>query len=313
MQRPGCSVWGESSLNGACHSSKTFQEAQEICGLSDGRLCTRTELESACTQSTGCSFDEQLIWSSTDSTADPVPIPPTQSPTNTVGFTAGPTSRATTGATTSPVGGPPDSSMWVVCGKGAGRCNEKDTLANPSELHEVRCCSDTEKSGWLQRPGCSVWGESSLNGACHSSKTFQEAQEICGLSDGRLCTRTELESACTQSTGCSFDEQLIWSSTPGPSPEASTGATTTGLNITEDNTESNSTLGSLAQIYGSSDSTPLTREDITVAPDTVDEAGVGDARDAGAANASSSATTETVLFNVGLVFSAVMMILQVVA
>ena len=117
-------------------------------------------------------------------------------------------------STSSPTPGP-DSKYWAVCGR-RGRCkNEADYAASVADLHEVRCCSDTFKPGWVKRTGCIVWGKSRFDslGGCFISQPFGQANFICRSQEARLCTKTELESDCTRGSGCGYDHDLIWSGT----------------------------------------------------------------------------------------------------
>ena len=94
--------------------------------------------------------------------------------------------------------------MAVVCGSTASAaCNGNPVLeSDPNELHEVRCCSDTNLGGgWMKKSGCNVWGESDPAGVCNSEKTFDEAFEICNAVGARLCTKEELLADCTRGTG----------------------------------------------------------------------------------------------------------------
>merc|ERR1711962_1134277 len=92
--------------------------------------------------------------------------------------------------------------------------NSCDTkLAEESEVHAVRCCSDTQKGGWKKKTTCSVWAQ--IIGIWSNCKNlnWQDANAFCISQGGRLCTKDELEASCTEETGCSFDFRLIWSST----------------------------------------------------------------------------------------------------
>ena len=79
------------------------------------------------------------------------------------------------------------------------------------EVHEVRCCSDTDV-GWSLRSGCSVWGTSAHDGSC-KNLNYAAAEAYCEAGGGRLCTRDEIRAGCTVSTGCGFDHQHVWTST----------------------------------------------------------------------------------------------------
>jgi subtilisin family serine protease len=104
--------------------------------------------------------------------------------------------------------------FWLVCGS-KGRCSPEHKTAAPTEEHEVRCCSDVEKSGWEKKAQCNVWGESNLSGGqCYHAETFAQAQQICKDNDARLCTKEEIELQCATGSGCSHDSDHIWTSTP---------------------------------------------------------------------------------------------------
>lgn len=118
-----------------------------------------------------------------------------------------------------------NSHYFTACGSSAQWCSGLvDSSAN-EELHEVRCCADTYIGvGWKQHSNCinaglDVWSKSEINGVCHSFKTFVEAENVCHQIKGaRLCTREELEADCSRSSGCSFDDNVVWSSTASSAP-----------------------------------------------------------------------------------------------
>merc|ERR1711957_982795 len=192
-KKSGCSVWA-TSLD--CQVN-LHSYAVDLCENFGARLCTRDELASSCTAGSGCQFDYELIWSSTL-----IEVPsssPSRAPTNV--------------ASTSPSSAPIDVDMpsavyYVACGNQA--CTEGLlSTADESEEHEIRCCSDTEVSGYKKNSGCSVWA-TSLD--CHVN-SHSNAVDLCDNVDARLCTRDELTLNCSAGSGCRFDYELIWSST----------------------------------------------------------------------------------------------------
>jgi len=110
----------------------------------------------------------------------------------------------------------------IACGS-PGRCNEVDgadeLIVDFTELHEVRCCSDTPKAGWVKNSGCDVYGESDLVGlddaepVCHHAENYLAAVQICTVNDARLCTKKEILDGCTSGSGCMHDVDMIWTST----------------------------------------------------------------------------------------------------
>ena len=104
----------------------------------------------------------------------------------------------------------PFTKHWAVCGADDRCDDEEDGVFENDELHEVRCCSATQKDGWTKRNGCDVWVESKLGGLCYAAKTWREATCICEKYDARLCTKVENESNCGKQTGCAYDKELVW-------------------------------------------------------------------------------------------------------
>ena len=112
------------------------------------------------------------------------------------GISQGGTSSPSKSPETSPTL-PPGSTILLACGSTAGSCkqsatNEPTREADPTESHEVRCFSN--------------------NVGCVHSATYYEAQQICSIAGGRLCTVAELLADCTRGSGCSHDSDYIWSS-----------------------------------------------------------------------------------------------------
>lgn len=99
---------------------------------------------------------------------------------------------------------------FVSKGKGGG---PSECVAD-TDSHAVRCCSDTQKEGkWKKKRKCRVWGGSDEGWPCKSAASFKDAEEVCENEGARLCTQREIEEKCTKGTGCSFDNELVWTST----------------------------------------------------------------------------------------------------
>ena len=116
----------------------------------------------------------------------------------------------------------------MACSSTASVCAGQTINRVASELHEVRCCADSNLGvGWRQYVGrgaiCeNVWGESEINGVCENGVTYQQALSMCASMGARVCTSEELLADCTRGSGCGHDSDFIWSSTPfvslAPSP-----------------------------------------------------------------------------------------------
>jgi len=110
---------------------------------------------------------------------------------------------------------------------GSSRITASQNAAD-TEIHAVRCCSDTPKPNWMKKstPECaSVWGESDTvaeGGDWHciggdrqgngDAATFAQAANHCAAQNARLCTPKELADDCTKGSGCGHDRDLIWTS-----------------------------------------------------------------------------------------------------
>ena len=103
----------------------------------------------------GGDFDQK-----TDYCFKPIPTPP---PPTTTPTTKSPSSSG---------------SFYAICGRTTSTCSG-DLEASPSELHDVRCCSDVSISSWSKASGCDVWATSFIGGDCQSDKTWDEAEALC--------------------------------------------------------------------------------------------------------------------------------------
>ncbi|KAL7548652.1 hypothetical protein ACHAWF_011924 [Thalassiosira exigua] len=205
-----CDVWGESHLP-TCNAASTYSEAEVICAANDARLCTESELLDDCAHGSGCGFNDVRVWSSStvpmcadDASCDDGLVCTTD----------------TCGADGKCVNEAIGCGKMVACGSTANECTAPYVKgADPSELHEVRCCSDVAKSGWVQEASCAealgrdVWGQSNGSlGTCNAAKTYAEAEVICLAGDARLCTVEEVRADCTRGSGCQFDWENVWTS-----------------------------------------------------------------------------------------------------
>ena len=109
----------------------------------------------------------------------------------------------------------------MVKGKGTETCAEGllgcDTItANAEEIHPVTCCSDVEIAGWVKgqygSSWCNVWVTANLPDC--KQLNWLDASNVCKSQSGRLCTREEIEEECAAGAGCSYNNRLLWSSTP---------------------------------------------------------------------------------------------------
>lgn len=92
-------------------------------------------------------------------------------------------------------------------------CSPEDAvIAILTDLHNVRCCSNTEITDWTKKADCNVW-TNTISPDCSSDKTYLEAKTICEDqgTNSRLCSAEELK--CASGSDCGFDDTLIWTST----------------------------------------------------------------------------------------------------
>jgi hypothetical protein len=108
--------------------------------------------------------------------------------------------------------------VTVSCGNPANNNCIDDYCSSAEELHEVRCCSDTQIDNYQQRNGCAVWAESQFlsvgegGDGCVHDASLATAVNTCWVDGARLCTLEEIQGACTAGTGCGHDADSIWTS-----------------------------------------------------------------------------------------------------
>eukprot|EP00039_Didymoeca_costata_P009674 m.128692 g.128692 ORF g.128692 m.128692 type:complete len:2513 (+) comp14564_c0_seq1:55-7593(+) len=189
-------ICGFSKINGSCHKTENFLAALEICETAGSRLCTAEELRNNYAASTGCGLDKMLVWTSTKCND-------TEGMYLTV---SGSKSYALEECPLSP-----------VTSKAAVRCcaDEPDTTLPPISMPEESAKSCLSL-GWKHNSKFSpptVCAESNLGFGCEKNVTYLEAAHMCVNAGARLCTAHELENSAAASTGCGFDNSLVWSST----------------------------------------------------------------------------------------------------
>jgi hypothetical protein len=206
-------VWAESHVP-TCFHSKTYNEAKDICAAEGARLCTAVELEAGCASSTGCGHDSDLVWANREPG-----LHHRVSPTGTY-HTQQPFGGGTYRDDVALNGRIPE----AVCGRPGFCGNQQDGFQARDALHEVRCCADrdlTEPTDpnsrrWAQcfdeiqdGRNVGIWAESHVPNCAHS-KTYEEAEAICGADGARLCKKSEIAAGCTRGTGCGHDSDLVW-------------------------------------------------------------------------------------------------------
>jgi len=194
-----------------CLNAVPFTIAQRACAVAGARMCTAAELTGQCGRGTGCQHDTRFIWSSTYDPACGLQNAPTLAP---VPSTTAPTTRAPTLRNNCP-------GFKIQSGSGGVGGAERDQprFAGPSELHEVSCCSDIALPGFAAPVGnCPVYAERD-GGAltCLANANWSFANAFCRSHRARLCTSQELVLGCGSGLGCSFNQRMVWSSTPNPS------------------------------------------------------------------------------------------------
>jgi len=87
------------------------------------------------------------------------------------------------------------------------------TVSQPSAVSELSCA----ELGWNNAEDYGsdlVCGWSRVNGVCSDLIDWSSAVSFCEDGGARLCTVSELEADETLGTGCGFNRELLWSSTP---------------------------------------------------------------------------------------------------
>ena len=196
---------GNSGASSACNEA-SFADAGSICAAAGARLCTTDEIDSGVTAGTGCGFDTQYAWTST-----------------WCGL------------------GPEGGKYYVSMGAGGAAAADRK-CKNPKKSYPVRCCSDSDLSATTALPAtttttfpflsdrknCATLGWTVVGNTCgESDKSFKkgadkcftwknhpDAERKCLKLGGRMCSQEDIEAGVGKSTGCGFDSEFLWTSTP---------------------------------------------------------------------------------------------------
>jgi len=180
------SVGAEGLCSGAANS---WDEADFFCRDVGGRLCTLDELLNDETRATGCSADDDLVWSSTLCGESSFWVA-MGSTLNTAETACSPSSEGHT-----------------------ARCCADVFVPSPTPFVSASSCEDLGWSNAESFGSSEVCGESNLGlGGCSGFMSWSEAQEFCANAGARLCSADELKSDEARSTGCSLDRAYLWSS-----------------------------------------------------------------------------------------------------
>ena len=197
---------GEGGTSTACNQA-SLADARSICSTAGARLCTADEIDLGVAANTGCGFDALYTWTST-----------------WCGL------------------GPDGGKTYVSVGGGGEKESRK--CKNPKKSYPVRCCSDGDLSavtppaptttttfpylsekkncatlGWEVSPTGTACGESDKafkkgEDKCFTWKNHPDAERKCLKLGGRMCSQADIEAGVGKSTGCQFDSQFLWTSTP---------------------------------------------------------------------------------------------------
>jgi len=72
----------------------------------------------------------------------------------------------------------------LACGSSSNKCKGKTVPGYVLDPHPLRCCSDTEKEGWMKRERCDIWSQSEFDGNCYDEVNFFEAFLVCAKQGG---------------------------------------------------------------------------------------------------------------------------------
>jgi len=207
-----CGESDSSSLGGECSGQKTWAEAESFCSSAGARLCSAAELENNEVRNTGCNYDEELVWSSTECEdngnykvyyggGSVLGDPPDDcmSPNQTATFTVARCCADAYGCTPFPVFEPTPQPTHTPAPTAVASCSEKT-------------CAELGWSNTDFYGEDDICGETDLGlGGCSGDVTWNDAKTICQSSGARLCTLTELQDNEAAKTGCNYDFELVWS------------------------------------------------------------------------------------------------------
>merc|ERR1719334_899190 len=225
--------YGSSGYRDGCLYAASYEEAKSHCEDNGYRLCTMDEMLSGLTAQTGCGFDCPYSWVSDSCTLDPTfdPTQPTQHPTTgptkqpTVDPTSDPTKEPTDIPTMAPTSNPTMASHYIAAGRPGlslwndfptSECTNGDSTqaSVATDLNNVCRISNGGNGTDIAVSCCSLDGTSGERDAsplyCLQPASFEEAKSHCEENGYRLCTKDEMLSGLTASTGCGFDCRYSW-------------------------------------------------------------------------------------------------------
>jgi hypothetical protein len=210
-------VCGISDIPGVgCSSAKTFQQALEICVNAGARLCSLAEVLNNEVRLSGCNnFEGGRVWTSTREECP-------EGQVKTSGQSANRAPACTDIAETF--------NMVVRCCvdeaplcEAGEPCHPRGSLLTCNELNWETTGDISSAANGGQRNGggygsdySNVCGESDAwEGGCEVGSTvdFETAANLCMGVGARLCTLSELLLNEGRGTGCSFDDNMTWTST----------------------------------------------------------------------------------------------------
>eukprot|EP00054_Salpingoeca_dolichothecata_P025910 m.183153 g.183153 ORF g.183153 m.183153 type:complete len:3304 (+) comp25500_c0_seq1:45-9956(+) len=188
-------LFDEAGQSTSCFDEVSFFRAESLCLKSGARLCTSSELTKAIQQHPNqCNFTLARVWAEADCLGD-------------------------------------ETKAWVV-----NSATGEATCMNKVADSAVRCCADVvaltpaeysaytcSQLGWRTQTSVhpssdEVCGHSledcSATAQESEKRTFAQAQNYCLAKGARLCSYPELVQEESAGTGCLYDQEIVWSSTP---------------------------------------------------------------------------------------------------
>ena len=202
-----CGETDAPSLGGACSGARSWSEASAFCLSAGARLCSAAELENDEARNSGCNYNTEMIWSSTECDGG-YKVAHGGSGFGTVADTCQSTEA---------------SDVYVRCCADAYGCTPfpvfeptpVPTVTAPPT--SVATCSESTCAnlGWVNAPfygSTSICGETDLGlGGCSGHVAWEDAKTKCQSVGARLCSADELQNNEAAKSGCNYDSALVWS------------------------------------------------------------------------------------------------------
>lgn len=192
-------TYGESDVcgnTGNCVGKMTYASAELYCEDMGARMCTVSELLDDETRGTGCGYDNKFVWSKTPCDGGYV------------------LAKGSSTSNSLPKCKRDSKKGYARCCADVGDGTPVPAPTKAPTVSSVSSCTDLGWTNAAARGDADVCGNSKdSTNTCSGKKKWAVANNWCENQGARLCTLDELLDDEARGTGCSLDDDKVWSGT----------------------------------------------------------------------------------------------------